>query len=85
MRILVVEDEARLATLLRRGLTEGGHAIDLAGSGEDALDSIALARYDAIVLDVMLPGYRWLRGLSPNPTQSGQFPNFAPDRTGCGG
>jgi len=56
MRILVVEDEARLATLLRRGLTEGGHAIDLAGSGEDALDSIALARYDAIVLDVMLPG-----------------------------
>jgi len=56
MRILVVEDEARLARLVRRGLTEEGHAVDLAGSGEDALDSITLATYDAIVLDVMLPG-----------------------------
>lgn len=56
MRILVVEDEARLARLVRRGLTEEGHAVDLAGSGEDALDSISLANYDAIVLDVMLPG-----------------------------
>lgn len=56
MRILVVEDEARLARLVRRGLTEEGHAVDLAGSGEDALDSITLAQYDAIILDVMLPG-----------------------------
>lgn len=56
MRILVVEDEARLAMLLRRGLTEEGHAVDLAETGEDALDSITLARYDAIILDVMLPG-----------------------------
>jgi len=56
MRILVVEDEARLARLVRRGLTEEGHAVDLAETGEDALDSITLASYDAIVLDVMLPG-----------------------------
>lgn len=56
MRILVVEDEARLAGLVRRGLTEEGHAVDLAESGEDALDSITRANYDAIVLDVMLPG-----------------------------
>ena len=56
MRILVVEDEARLARLVRCGLTEEGHAVDLAGSGEDALDSVTLATYDAIVLDVMLPG-----------------------------
>ncbi len=56
MRILVVEDQPRLAMLLRRGLADEGHAIDLAGSGEDALDKITLARYDAIVLDIMLPG-----------------------------
>jgi len=56
MRILVVEDEVRLATLLRKGLTEEGHGVDLAGSGEDALDRIAVTDYDVIVLDVMLPG-----------------------------
>ena len=58
MRILVVEDEARLADLLRRRLEEEGHAVDVAGSGEDALDWAAVAgsAYDAIVLDVMLPG-----------------------------
>lgn len=55
MRILVVEDEARLARLLRRGLSEEGHAVDLASSGEDALDMVALANPDAIILDVMLP------------------------------
>ena len=56
MRILVVEDEARLAELLRRGLTEEGHGVDVAGSGEDALDWVAVAEYDAMVLDVVLPG-----------------------------
>src|SRR5262249_3383469 len=58
MRILVVEDETRLASLLRRGLTEEGHAVDLAADGEEALawfDTYA-ASYDAIVLDIMLPG-----------------------------
>ena len=55
MRILVVEDELRLATLLRRGLSEEGHAVDLADSGEDALDWIDAAHHDVIVLDVMLP------------------------------
>ena len=56
MRILVVEDEVRLATLLRKGLTEEGHGVDLAGSGEEALDRVAVTDYDVIVLDVMLPG-----------------------------
>jgi two-component system, OmpR family, response regulator len=56
MRILVVEDETRLAGLLKRGLSEAGHAVDLAESGEDALAWIDTADYDAIVLDVMLPG-----------------------------
>jgi len=56
MRVLVVEDEAKLAGLLRRGLEEEGHAVDLARSGDDALWRAAAAEYDAVVLDVMLPG-----------------------------
>jgi two-component system OmpR family response regulator len=56
MRILVVEDETRLADLIKRGLTHEGHAVDLAESGEDALEWVAIANYDAIVLDIMLPG-----------------------------
>lgn len=56
MRILVVEDEAPLAAMLRQSLCEEGHAVDVVESGETALDWIDVAHYDAIVLDVMLPG-----------------------------
>jgi len=56
MRILVVEDDLRLSGLLRRGLGERGNAADVASSGEDALWMAKAHRYDAIVLDVMLPG-----------------------------
>ncbi len=55
MQILVVEDETRLARLLQRGLEEEGHSALVAANGPDAL-SIALShRFDAIVLDIMLP------------------------------
>ena len=57
MRVLVVEDEMRMATLIRRGLVQDGFAADLAGTGEDALWMAAAHDYDAIVLDVMLPGF----------------------------
>jgi len=56
MRLLVVDDEPKMATLLARGLTEEGHAVDVAGRGEDALWMAGSVSYDAIVLDVMLPG-----------------------------
>jgi two-component system OmpR family response regulator len=56
MRVLVVEDEIKMAALLRRGLGEEGLAVDLAGTGEDALVRAGATEYDAIVLDVMLPG-----------------------------
>ena len=56
MRVLVVEDERKMAELLSRGLKEEGYAVDLAGRGEDALWMAAAVPYDAIVLDVMLPG-----------------------------
>ena len=56
MRILVVEDELKMASLLRRGLVEEGHAVDVARTGDDALWMAGAAEYDAIVLDLMLPG-----------------------------
>jgi two-component system OmpR family response regulator len=56
MRILVVEDEAKMASLIRRGLREEGIVVDIAQSGEDALWMAGSADYDAIVLDLMLPG-----------------------------
>jgi two-component system, OmpR family, response regulator len=56
MRVLVVEDEPRMAALVRRGLVEEGHAADVAGRGEEALWLAEAHAYDAIVLDVMLPG-----------------------------
>ncbi len=55
MRVLVVEDEVRMAALLKRGLEEDGYAVDVAGSGPDALWQASEFGYDAVVLDVMLP------------------------------
>jgi two-component system OmpR family response regulator len=55
MRILIVDDEPKLARLLARGLGEEGHAADIAATGEEALWMARAAPYDAIVLDVMLP------------------------------
>jgi two-component system OmpR family response regulator len=56
MRVLVVEDEARMARLLKRGLEEEGHAVDVAADGPDGLWMATENPYAAIVLDVMLPG-----------------------------
>jgi two-component system OmpR family response regulator len=56
MRILVVDDDAKLAGLLRRALTEHGQATDVAARAEDALWMARAHEYDALVLDVMLPG-----------------------------
>jgi two-component system, OmpR family, response regulator len=56
MRVLIVEDELKMASLVRRGLVEEGHAADVTPSGEDAVWLAQAHPYDAIVLDVMLPG-----------------------------
>jgi two-component system, OmpR family, response regulator len=56
MRVLIVEDEPKMAGLIRRGLSEEGYAADIAGTGDDALWMAAATEYDAIVLDVLLPG-----------------------------
>jgi two-component system, OmpR family, response regulator len=56
MRVLVAEDEPKMAGLIRRGLTEEGYAADIAATGDDALWMAEATDYDAIVLDVLLPG-----------------------------
>ncbi|MFY1669864.1 response regulator transcription factor [Plantactinospora sp. WMMB334] len=66
MRLLVVEDEARLATALQRGLRAEGFVVDVAGTGPEGLDLARHGGYDAMILDVMLPGlsgYRVVRQL----------------------
>ncbi|HTL06439.1 MAG TPA: response regulator transcription factor [Gemmatimonadales bacterium] len=55
MRVLVVEDEARLAGSVAKGLRQAAHAVDIAGSAGAAREKLAQGSYDAVVLDVMLP------------------------------
>jgi two-component system OmpR family response regulator len=56
MRVLIVEDEIKLASVIRRGLRAEGLAADVAPRGEDAIWMAGATDYDAVVLDVMLPG-----------------------------
>ncbi|MEU1589068.1 response regulator transcription factor [Micromonospora sp. NPDC005710] len=56
MRVLVVEDEVRLAAALQRGLQAEGFAVDVAATGPAGLDAARHGGYDAMILDVMLPG-----------------------------
>jgi two-component system OmpR family response regulator len=56
VRVLVVEDDAKLAGIVRRGLRDAGLAVDVAPKGEDALWMAGSTDYDAVVLDLMLPG-----------------------------
>jgi two-component system, OmpR family, response regulator len=56
VRLLVVEDEQRLGAALRRGLTAEGFLVDLAADGPSGLEAARHGDYDAVVLDVMLPG-----------------------------
>ena len=56
MRVLVVEDETKLASLLREGLRRQGVGVDVATTGDEALVRATITDYDVILLDVMLPG-----------------------------
>ena len=56
MKILVIEDEARTAEYLLKGLTESGFVVDIAANGMDGAHLASEVRYDLILLDVMLPG-----------------------------
>ncbi len=56
MRVLVVEDEAKMRDVLRRGLEAAGYAVEVAADGEEALARVERGDHDAIVLDIKLPG-----------------------------
>lgn len=55
MRVLLVEDEARIAAFIRKGLQEEQYVVDVAEDGDAALDFVEAAEYDLMILDVMLP------------------------------
>ena len=71
VRVLIVEDEPKLASLLRKGLTAEGFAADLANNADEAMWMAAATAYDAITLDVMLPGHRRIHPV----------PRFSPTRS----
>jgi DNA-binding response OmpR family regulator len=69
MRILVIEDEERILSFVRRGLVAAGYAVDSAGDGRDGLDKALHGTCDLVVLDLMLPalnGMEVLQGVAAN-------------------
>lgn len=66
MKILVVDDELRIASSIKQGLEQAGYAVDLAHDGEDGYNAAMADEYDAVLLDVMMPvlnGYEVVRKL----------------------
>ena len=55
MRLLLVEDDVRIARFVAKGLREQAYAVDVSGTGEDALYQAAVNTYDLVILDVMIP------------------------------
>lgn len=74
LRILVVEDEARVASFVARGLGEEGYAVDVVGHGVEALEQALAGDYDVILLDVMLPGIDGWEVLSRFRASGGEAP-----------
>lgn len=58
MRILVVEDEQRIAQFLKKGLTEKGYTVETAGDADTALEKVSSSPFDLLILDLLLPGSR---------------------------
>lgn len=74
MRILVAEDESGVAQFIYQGLTEAGHAVDVAHDGQEALDFALAVAYDVVVLDIMLPRMDGLAMLRELRAQGGKAP-----------
>ena len=60
VRVLVVEDEERIAGFIKKGLEEESYAVDVVSDGSSALDWVAGATYDLILLDILLANYYFL-------------------------
>ncbi len=74
MRILVIEDEQKVARALKEGLTHEGYQVDLAFSGEEGFYLLSTAQYDLLLLDLMLPGRDGLEILKSVRKQGMTFP-----------
>ncbi len=74
MRVLVVEDDRKVASFIRRGLEEEGYAVDVLHDGVEAGDQARLIDYDAAVLDLMLPGCSGLQVLRDLRAHKGDLP-----------
>ena len=83
MRVLVVEDDERTADLLARGLREARHRVDVVGTGEAACADITTAPYEAVLLDVMLPGIDGLE--TCRRMRAGAIPTPISSSVGCSG
>ena len=82
MRLLVVEDEPKMNALLVKQLTDAHYTVDSCLDGSDALDYLAGAEYDALVLDIMLPGISGLEILRRMRRAGGHHPRSAAHREG---
>lgn len=74
MRVLIVEDDKKTASFLRKALLEEGFAVDVCTDGEEALATLLATRYDVVVLDIMLPGRDGLSMLRALRTQKNGVP-----------
>ena len=74
MRILVVEDDRKVACFIQSGLQQEGHAVDVLNDGSGAGDQACMVGYDAVVLDVMLPGRSGFQVLRDIRARKAEFP-----------
>jgi DNA-binding response OmpR family regulator len=77
MRVLVVEDEEKVAEFIRRGLEESSYEVDWAPTGEQAIERAAGTSYDAVIMDLMLPGISGLDVVRELRTRRMEMPVLA--------
>lgn len=76
MRILIAEDERDLNRLLKKRLTEANYSVDACFNGEEVLEYLACAEYDAMILDIMMPKMNGLEALKKFGPWEIMFPFF---------
>lgn len=74
MRLLIVEDEIHLQTIMKKRLQKANYSVDACGDGLEALDYLAVTPYDAVILDIMMPGISGLEVLKRIRREGNQVP-----------